>query len=91
VKGLAAASNFYFGMPFAQLSPQDIALLVALIKDPAALDPRESPAKAYDARNLVLQADLQQNVLSQAQVDNLSKMPLGVVPLPAVPQAPAPK
>jgi hypothetical protein len=89
--GLAAASNFYFGKPFAQLSPQDIALLVALIKDPVDLDPRESPAKAYDARNLVLQADLQQNVLSQAQVDNLSKMPLDVVPLPAVPQAPAPK
>lgn len=91
VRGLAAASNFYFSKPFAQLSPQDIALLVALIKDPVDLDPRESPAKAYDARNLVLQADLQQNVLSQAQVDNLSKMPLDVVPLPAVPQAPAPK
>ena len=90
IKGLAAASNFYFGKPFAQLAPQDIALLVALIKDPVGLDPRISPEKAYDARNLVLQADLQQNVLSQAQTDNLTKMPLDVVPLPA-PQAPAPK
>ncbi|HEY4128149.1 MAG TPA: transglycosylase domain-containing protein [Gammaproteobacteria bacterium] len=90
VKGLAAASNFYFGKPFAQLAPQDIALLVALIKDPAGLDPRESPEKAFDARNLVLQADLQQNVLSQAQVDNLTKMPLDVVPLATPTQAPAP-
>jgi membrane carboxypeptidase/penicillin-binding protein PbpC len=90
LKGLAAASNFYFSKPFAQLAPQDIALLVALMKDPIGLDPRESPQKAYDARNQALQADLQQNVLSQAQVDNLSKMPLDVVPLP-VPQAPAPK
>jgi hypothetical protein len=91
VKGLAEAAKFYFGKPFAQLAPQDIALLVALIKDPAGLDPRESPAKAYDARNVVLQADLQQNVLSQAQVDNLSKMPLDVIPLAAAPQAAAPK
>ena len=71
-------------------TPQDIALLVALIKDPAGLDPRQTPEKAYDARNLVLQADLLQNVLSQAQVDNLSKMPLDVVPLTAPAQAPTP-
>ncbi|HEY1771802.1 MAG TPA: transglycosylase domain-containing protein [Gammaproteobacteria bacterium] len=90
IKGFAAASKFYFGKPFAELAPQDIALLVALIKDPVGLDPRNSPEKAFDARNLVLQSDLQQNVLSQAQVDNLTKMPLDVVPLPA-PQAPAPK
>jgi len=90
VKGLAAASTFYFGKPFAQLTPQDIALLVALMNNPQGLDPRSVPEKAYDARNLVLQADLQQNVLSQAQVDNLSKMPLGVVPLPAANPTPTP-
>ena len=97
VKGLAAASQYYFGKPFAQLAPQDVALLVALIQDPAGLDPRTEPAKAYDARNAVLQSDLQQNVLSEAQVGALSKLPLGVVPqgtvAPAVPapaaQAPA--
>jgi len=88
VKGLAAAAQFYFGKPFAQLAPQDIALLVALIPDPQGLDPRSVPAKAYDARNVVLQADLQQNVLSQAQVDNLTKMPLDVVPLPVAPPTP---
>jgi len=98
VKGLAEASTFYFGKPFAQLAPQDIALLVALIPDPEGLDPRTSPDKALAARNLVLQADLQQNVLSQAQVDNLSKLPLDVVPQGAAapvaapaPAAPAPK
>ncbi len=41
VLGLAAASDFYFGKPFAQLAPQEIALLVALIKDPVGLDPRQ--------------------------------------------------
>ena len=80
VKGLAAAARFYFGKPFAQLAPQDIALLVALISDPQGLDPRLHADKALAARNAVLQADLQQNVLAQAQVDGLSKLPLGVVP-----------
>lgn len=80
VKGLGAASLFYFGKPFAQLAPQDIALMVALMSDPQGLDPRSHPDKALGARNAVLQADLQQNVLSQAQVDGLSKLPLDVIP-----------
>lgn len=82
VKGFAAASNYYFGKPFVQLPPQDIALLVALASDPGNLDPRKYPDKALAARNAVLQADLQQNVLAQAQVDGLSKLPLDVTPLP---------
>lgn len=80
VKGLGDASVFYFGKPFAQLAPQDIALLVALMKDPTGLDPRLHPDKALAARNDVLQADLQQNVLAQAQVDGLTKLPLDVIP-----------
>ena len=90
VKGLAAASTYYFGKSFQLLTPQQIALLVAIIRDPAGLDPRTEPAKAFDARNQVLQADLTLNVLSQAQVDNLTKMPLDVVPLEKVAPAAAP-
>ena len=80
VKGFAAASSFYFGKPFAQLGPQDIALLVSLVSDPAGLDPRQHPDKALAARNAVLQSDLTQNILSQEQVNTLIRMPLGVTP-----------
>lgn len=83
VKGFAAASNYYFGKPFNQLAPQDVALLVAIAGDPHGLDPRKDPAKAQETRNVVLQADMQQNVLSEAQVDGLSKLPLDVTPSPA--------
>ena len=82
VKGFAAASMYYFGKPFAQLTPQDIALLVAIASDPK-LDPRHDPAHAMDARNLVLQSDVQLNVLSEAQGAGLSKLPLDVTPQPA--------
>lgn len=79
VKGFNAASSYYFGKPFAQLGPQDIALLVALATD-SSLDPRQHPDKALAARNAVLQSDLTQNILSQEQVDTLVKTPLGVTP-----------
>jgi hypothetical protein len=81
VKGFAAASMYYFSKPFAQLAPQDIALLVAVANDPK-LDPRHDPAHAMQARNLVLQSDVQQNVLSEAQGASLSKLPLDVTPRP---------
>ncbi|HET7921521.1 MAG TPA: transglycosylase domain-containing protein [Gammaproteobacteria bacterium] len=80
VIGLAAASQAYFRKPFAQLQPQEIALLVAMMRAPDTLDPRRFPDKALAARNAVLQADAQQTVLSQDQADLLSKLPLGVVP-----------
>lgn len=93
-KGIAAASAQFFGKPFTQLAPQDIALLVAMMED-SNLDPIATPDQAVAARNVVLQADLQQNVLSQAQVDNLTKMPLDVagpaVTAPAVAPAAATK
>ena len=79
VKGFAAASQYYFSKPFAQLGPQDIALLVALATGPG-LDPREHPDKALAARNGVLQSDLAENILSQEQVNTLIQTPLGVTP-----------
>lgn len=87
VTGFKAASQAYFGKPFELLGPQDIALLVGLAQE-GDLDPRARPDKAIDARNLVLQSDLTQNVLSQAQVDALTKMPSGVVPASAAQPTP---
>jgi membrane carboxypeptidase/penicillin-binding protein len=82
VKGFAAAATYYFGKPFAQLAPQDIALLVAIADDPEGLDPRQYPDKAMAARSVVLQDDVQQNVLGEGQMEALSKLPLDVVPPP---------
>lgn len=81
VKGFAAASTYYFGKPFNLLGPQDIALLVAVAANPG-LDPRQDPAQALSYRNIVLEYDKQQNVLAEAQVDGLTKLPLGVTAKP---------
>lgn len=76
--GFAAASQSYFHRPFVQLQPQEIALLVAIMQNPAQNDPVHFPAKALTSRNEVLQADVAQTVLSQDQADALAKMPLGI-------------
>lgn len=55
VHGFAAASEFYFGRPLRDLRPQEIALLVGLVKGPSFYDPRRYPDRALARRNLVLQ------------------------------------
>ncbi|MGH8373232.1 MAG: transglycosylase domain-containing protein [Gammaproteobacteria bacterium] len=80
VAGVVAASQVYFSKPFAQLQPQEVALLVAMMINPQQNDPRRFPDKALVSRNEVLQADAEQTVLSQEQANVLSKMPLGITP-----------
>lgn len=80
VRGFAAASQAYFKKSFADLQPQDIALLVALAASPTGLDPRRDQDQVLKMRNNVLQMDVQQTVLSQTQVDLLKKTPLDITP-----------
>lgn len=54
IHGFGLASQFYFGRPLKKLAPQQIALLVALVKGPSYFDPRRHPLRAYERRNLVL-------------------------------------
>jgi len=80
IRGFASASQVYFKKPFAQLQPQDMALLVALVSEPESIDPRTNPSRALEMRNAVLQMDSQQEVLSQTQVDAFKKTPLDLTP-----------
>ncbi|MGH8402089.1 MAG: hypothetical protein ACRESO_01605, partial [Gammaproteobacteria bacterium] len=70
----------YFKKPYAQLQPQDVALLVALAAYPDDFDPRLNASQTLTLRNAVLQEDAQQGVLSQAQVDAFKKSPLDLAP-----------
>ena len=80
IRGFASASQEYFRKPFAQLQPQDMALLIALATSQDKIDPRADPKRAMELRNTVLQMDAQQDVLSQSQVDTFKKTPLDVAP-----------
>jgi hypothetical protein len=79
VHGFAAASEFYFGRRMEDLRPQEIALLVGMVKGPSYYDPRRSPDRALTRRNLVLQEFANTGLLSAAQLNAAQATPLDVV------------
>lgn len=79
VHGFAAASEFYFGRRLEDLRPQEIALLVGMVKGPSYYDPRRSPQRALTRRNLVLQEFATTGLLSAAQLNAAQAAPLDIV------------
>jgi penicillin-binding protein 1B len=54
VHGFALASQFYFRRDLGDLRPDQVALLVGLVKGPTAYDPRRKPEECRQRRDLVL-------------------------------------
>ncbi|RDS85108.1 penicillin-binding protein 1B [Dyella monticola] len=79
VHGFAAASQFYFGRRLEYLRPQEIALLVGLVKGPSQLDPRRYPDRALARRNLVLDQFATTGLITPEQARAAQAMPLGVI------------
>jgi penicillin-binding protein 1B len=79
VHGFAAASEFYFGRRLEDLRPQEIALLVGMVKGPSYYDPRRSPDRALTRRNLVLQEFATTGLLTAAQTNAAQSAPLDVI------------
>ena len=82
IHGVGLGSLFYFGVPLRELSTEQIALLVGVIKGPSWYDPRRNPERALERRNQVLQIMLQQGVLDQRSYDKVVQQPLGVIKKP---------
>ncbi|MEW9623951.1 penicillin-binding protein 1B [Rhodanobacter geophilus] len=79
VHGFAAASEFYFGRPLRDLRPQEVAMLVGLVKGPSYYDPRRYPDRALARRNLVLQEFADTGLLSAAQAKAAQATSLDVI------------
>ncbi|MGN6328488.1 MAG: penicillin-binding protein 1B [Rhodanobacter sp.] len=79
VHGFAAASEFYFGRRLEALRPQEIAMLVGLVKGPSYYDPRRYPERALARRNLVLQEFETTGLLTGAQANTAQAAPLDVI------------
>ncbi|MEO5812236.1 MAG: penicillin-binding protein 1B [Rhodanobacter sp.] len=79
VHGFAAASEFYFGRRLEDLRPQEIALLVGMVKGPSYYDPRRAPARAMTRRNLVLQEFANTGLLDAGQLNAAQAAPLDVI------------
>ena len=91
IHGFGLASQFYFERRLGDLKPEQIALLVAIVKGPSYYDPRRHPQRAEARRNLVLtllekRGHLSNKAVIRAKSRPLSisaKVPSGVTPFPA--------
>ncbi|MGH8146322.1 MAG: penicillin-binding protein 1B [Rhodanobacteraceae bacterium] len=82
VHGFAAASWYYFGRPVQTLRPQEIALLVGMVRGPSYYDPRRNPERALARRNVALDAFHTTGLVNTAAWRAAKAAPLGVTPTP---------
>jgi len=80
IRGFPLASLYYFGRPVVELSLDQQALLVGMVKGASIYNPWRNPKLALERRNLVLRLLQQQQVIDQELYDMLSARPLGVQP-----------
>ena len=78
VHGFGLASYFYFGRPLTELSVEQNALLVALVKGPSYYNPHRHPERARARRNLVLDVMARLDLIGAQDAAQAQTRPLGV-------------
>ena len=79
IRGFPLASLYYFGRPVDELSLDQVALLVGMVKGASVYNPWRNPKNALERRNVVLKLlQTQGGVIDQEMYDVLSARPLGV-------------
>jgi penicillin-binding protein 1B len=78
IHGFALASKFYYNKSLAQLSPEQFALLVGIIKGPSYYHPVRNAERALERRDLVLQLMVSNNILDSADYAQYVSRPLNL-------------
>ena len=82
IHGVAAASEFWFGRDLSDISTEQIALLVGIVRGPSYYDPRRHPERATERRNFVLGEMHETGLIDDAEYERALKAPLGVTGQP---------
>ena len=78
IHGFGLASRFYFDRQLDELTIPETALLVGILKGPGEYNPRRSPEKTLERRNLVIDLMAHHQIISQAEAESAKQAPLGV-------------
>lgn len=78
IRGFPLASFYYFGRPVNELSLDQQAMLVAMVKGAGLYNPWRNPDLVLKRRNLVLKLLRDQNVIDEIEYQALINRPLGV-------------
>ncbi len=76
IHGFGLAARYYYGRPLAQLQPEQLAMLTALVRGPSYYHPIKHPKRAKQRRNRVLEQMLLLDFIDQASFDVLTQKPL---------------
>lgn len=74
--GIKSAAWVYFGKGPRDLSIEEAATLVGMVKNPAYYNPVRQNERTRERRNVVFQQMMKAGMLTQAEVDSLSELPL---------------
>lgn len=79
IHGFGLASEFYFGKTVKDLSIDEMALMIGLVKGASYYNPLRNPDHALQRRNVVLTALRQAELITERQADLLIKKPIETV------------
>ena len=82
IRGVAAGAEFWFGRDLKDLTTEQIALLIGIVRGPSYYDPRAHADRARERRNFVLDKMLETGLIDQAEHNRAQKAPLGITENP---------
>lgn len=82
IRGVAAGAEYWFGRDLRDLSTEQTALLIGIIRGPSYYDPRRHPERATERRNFALSKMYETKLIDQAEYERARKAPLGVTNAP---------
>jgi len=84
IHGVSSGAEFWFGRDLDELTIEQTALLIGLVKGPSYYDPRRHPERALERRNVALSMMHATGLISDAEHERARKAPLGVTGRPGV-------
>jgi penicillin-binding protein 1B len=82
IRGVAAGAEYWFGRDLRDLSTEQIALLVGVIRGPSYYDPRRNPERATERRNFALAKMHETGLINDVEFERAKLAPLAVTSAP---------